>query len=197
MNIDELKSQWQELRLRVDRLEDNNIRLAQQLAAGKAVASKQQLATTYLRGAITGMILPVIAPLLVTLLEFPRWIAVCYALFGLIMSVANLCMRSYILKADYMSLPVIQALENALNIKLRMRRLRFVSMSMGAIVIASIVFELLDKNDTYMSAGFVIGLICGLFIGIIKWRQQSRLSRRMIEELRNADSSTLSDFDED
>lgn len=42
MNIDELKTQWQELRLRVDKLEDNNARLAHQLAAGKAVNYKQQ-----------------------------------------------------------------------------------------------------------------------------------------------------------
>lgn len=195
MNIDELKTQWQELRLRVDKLEDNNARLAHQLAAGKAVNYKHQLAKTFQRGIVVSCVLPILAPLVVTVLNFPLWIAICYALFGVIMVCGNIWIRNYIMKADYMSLPVLQALENAINLKLRMRRLRILSVTIGSGVILSMLVEIIYKTDTAITTGFVVGLVIGTILGIIKWREQSRLSRQIIEELRNADRPTLLDFD--
>ena len=94
-----------------------------------------------------------------------------------------------------MSLPVLQALENAINLKFRMRRLRILSVTIGSGVILSMLVEIIYKTDTAITTGFVVGLVIGTILGIIKWREQSRLSRQIIEELRNADRPTLSDFD--
>lgn len=203
MDIDQLKSTWRQMGERIDNLERENRRMAEQLAAGKATTAQQRLAKTALRGVCCGLLLPVLAPLLYYYLGFQPWIAVLYGIFGVIMGVANIAFYRSIIKADYMSLPLVNAMISAVKIRTNLRNIRILGFSLGMAIIFSLVMDALERLEVSILIGMIAGFACGLLIGLRKWREQTALSKAIIRELRaamhepesNADIPLDSNFD--
>lgn len=195
MDIEQLKSTWRQMGQRIDNLERENRRMAERLAAGKATTAQRRLAKTALRGVFCGLLLPILAPLLYYYLGFQPWIAALYGFFGIVMSVANILFYKSIVKCDYMSLPLVNAMMNAVRIRSNLRNIRILGISMGFGIIFSLIFDTIERYEMSILTGMIIGFICGLIIGLKKWREQSALSKAIIQELRAAMQEPYSESD--
>lgn len=190
---------------RIDNLERENRRMAKKLATGKATTAQHRLAKIARRGIYSGLFLPLLAPLLYYYLGFQAWIAIVYGAFGIIMSIANLLFYRSIVKNDYMSLPLVKAMESAVKIRENLRNIRILGVSIGLGILFSLIFDTAARYNISILGGLLTGCFFGLLIGLKKWREQSRLSRSIIKELRAAmfenesydyDLDDLDDFDE-
>jgi len=195
MNIEQLKYTWRQMGERIDNLERENRRMAKRLATGKAITAQRRLAKTALRGVCCGLILPILAPLLYYFLGFQPWIAVLYGIFGIVMSVANFIFYRSIMKSDYMSLPLVNAMMSAVKIRTNLRNIRILGISLGLGIVFSLIFDTIERYEMSILSGIIIGFICGLIIGLMKWQEQSALSKAIIRELRAAMHEPDSDCD--
>lgn len=186
MDIEQLKSTWRSMGEHIDKLEHENRRMAKELAAGNATTAQVRLAKTARRSINCAIFLPLLSPLIYYYLDFPLWIAVLYATFGIIMGIANLLLYNTIIKNDYMSLPLVEALASAVKIRHTLRNVRILGVSLGLGIILSLIFDTLDRNESAILVGLITGFIGGTIIGARKWVEQTKLTRDIIRELRNA-----------
>ena len=182
-DLEQLRENWRRMSLRVDRLEADNRRMAKRLAAGRATSAQQKLAGFYRISAIASCLLPILAPSL-THVGFPVWIATVYAVFGVIMAILQFTFYRKIIRSDYLSLPVVTALADAIDIARKQRLLRMFSLCTGGFVILSMILAAFNRLDTSILIAMTVGLIIGAAIGYRKYRKMSALVREMQDELR-------------
>ncbi len=185
MNLEQLKHNWQKAKVNSDILDVDNRRLAEQLATGRVQTAQSKLVKYYRRSFVGAIMLPLISPMLVNTLELPVWAAAIYAIFGVIMAILNISFSHYIKRCDYTSYPVVTALAKAVNIARYQRYIRAFGLSTGAAVIITMFTIALDNSDYHLVAAFVIGLIGGCILGVIKFRRMSALTKQMQDELKS------------
>lgn len=185
LDLDEFKEKWKTVNLRLDKLEENNERLAARLATSRATTAQQKLARTYFLTGIVAFLLPVMSPSLVSVLDLPVWVAVVYAVFGVVMGIANICISKYISRCDYLSMPVVEALRHAVKIQQIQRTGRLAAIIVSVLIISLLGFHLLSHEDPYITVSFVIGLVTGLALGIVKCLKMLRLAKQIQQELRS------------
>ena len=195
MDIEQLKSTWRMMGERIDNLESENRRMAERLAAGKASTAQHRLARTALRGVYCGVLLPLLAPLLYYVLGFQPWIAVSYGIFGIVMAIVNIAFYRSIVRTDYMSLPLVDAMMGAVRIRTNLRRIRILSISLGLAIVFSLIFDTIERYEMSILTGMAVGFVCGLLIGLKKWHEQTTLSKAIIRELQAAMHEPASDCD--
>ena len=195
MNIEQLKYTWRQMGGRIDKLESENRRMAKKLAIGKAMTAQRRLAKTALRGVFAGLLLPILAPLLYYYLGFQLWITILYGFFGIVMSAANIIFYRSIMKSDYMSLPLVNAMMSAVRIRTNLRNIRILGICMGLGIIFSLIFDSIERYEISILSGMIVGFIIGAVIGLKKFREQTALCKAIIRELRAAMHEPDSDCD--
>lgn len=166
MEIEKLKSTWRMMGEQIGDLKAENRRIAEKLAAGKAETSKKKLAKLAKVGIVCAILLPILAPLLYYLLNFQMWIAILYGVFGVIMGVANIFFYNKIMDNDYLSLPLVKALSEAYKIRIYLRNVRILGISMGLVVILSMAIEMIIREKWNIVVGMSVGCVLGMIIGI-------------------------------
>lgn len=185
MTLEELKVQWNQLSVRVDRLEEENRRLASELATGRATSAQQRLASHYTKHALIGLLLPLLAPMLVFVLDMPMWVAVLYGLLGLLCMAADLIFARYIRRSNFAILPVVNSLENMLKAKKYQRRMQIVFIIIGGIFLGGAFFPALEDEPSVM-IGALIGLIIGICCGLTLYFKKVRLINEILKELKES-----------
>ena len=185
MTLEELKVQWNQLSVRVDRLEEENRRLASELATGRATSAQQRLASHYTKHALIGLLLPLLAPMLVFVLDMPLWVAVLYGLLGLLCMAADLIFARYIRRSNFAILPVVNSLENMLKAKKYQRRMQIVFIIIGGIFLGGAFFPALEEEPSVM-IGALIGLIIGICCGLTLYFKKVRLINEILKELKES-----------
>ncbi len=185
MNIDDLRTQWNSLSVRVDRLEQENRRLAAELATGRATTAQQRLSSRYIKHGLMGLLLPLLAPMIVYVLEMPVWVAVLYAIFGLICMTTDFAFSQYIKRTNFAVMPVVVSLENMLNIKKRQRQIQLVFIILGLLFLGLAFFPAMADRPPLLIGGLV-GLVFGLFIGLREYRQKVKLINEVLSQLRES-----------
>lgn len=183
--LEDLRTQWQTMKLDNERLVDANRRLSQQLSAQRASDRQRTLARRY---RVTGLVALVMLPLLAFQLhhvaEVPVWICVLYAVLGIVMGALNLWFSVYVGDKDFISRPTCEALEHVRKVLLWQARLRTAGMTIAFVVLAPLFahFASLERNvELLVSTG--IGLVCGLAIGLTVYRRNRRLAHRMLDDM--------------
>lgn len=184
LDIYGLRRAWERLEVRTDRLEAENRRLAASLAAGKASSSQAELARSYNFSMWCAVVIVVLAPVL-KFLAIPGWVSAIYAVYGAVMFVVILRFKRFITSCDYGSMPIVTAIAHCMKIIRWRWRLLAISSVLGVAVIIPLL-RFLYYNDMSTFWAGCIGGITGLAIGIVKFRRQSRLARRMLRSLRSA-----------
>lgn len=182
MELENLKSAWQNLNLRVDRLEEENRRTTEALCRDRAKSAQMKLAESYKRTSYLGLSLPFLSPLCVKILLLPVWVGVIYAVFGLLM--AALLLRSYWVTryTNFISLPVVDALRDAIKLRRRQNVVTIIGIVLGCVLIAAF-YAYLEVGVW----GFFVGLGLGLIIGVRKQLRQRELIREIEDSLRGLD----------
>ena len=184
MDLDKLRNSWKSLATAPEALEPVNRRIASELAKGRAVSAQQKLARNYFRSGIAGVVVVLLAPILVTVLGLPSVYAYIYGAFGVIMGLLNYRFSRRISKADYITLPVVDALKSVLALRRTWIQLHFVGYTMCLIVLLSLLYGILDlENEAII--GFFIGLAASIPLAFIKERSNFRLIRSIQDEIRS------------
>lgn len=183
MELEELKNKWQHLSVRTDVLENDNRRLASELAKGRIQTAQRSLVDFYVKMGWAGMLVVALAPMIYVSLEFPLWVAIVYGLFGLLMSVLNFRFSRRIARTDYFSMPVVSALSLVVDLRKKQKQLRALGLLLCLIVLGSLGWSALDVSNESIYIGFIAGLALGIPLAIIKMRRAVRLARKLQEEL--------------
>ncbi len=187
MDLDSLKNTWRDFSVPDSRLENETAEIARKLSRGKAESSQKRLADSYVVVALMGLCVAAMSPMVFTILELPLWVAVLYGIFGLTMAVIDFWFSRKVRRENYLSLPVVTALSRVVEIRKLQRQLRMVSLSFGAVVVGSLMWEAYVENGNLpMLLGMLLGIAIGVPIGIVKWRQLVRLAKEMQDEIRDA-----------
>lgn len=182
MEIDELKKQWQSLKIKVDSLEADNRRLASELANGRIQTTRSKLVRLYRISGVAGFVLPLLAPLMVKI-GFEGWLAVVYGAYGILLGCLNLCFAWSIENARLIDAPVVEALRKAILIRRRQVAIRTFGIVLGIPVLVSMFMQAADNSGVAMIEGMVAGLVVGVIIGVKKAFEANRLGKSLQEEI--------------
>ncbi len=185
MELEELKNKWQSLSIKVEHLEATNRRLAKELCSRRASGVQHRLARSYRWMSMWGLLCVLFAPALYCVIHLPLWLAVIYGLFGLVMAGAYMYFSSYINRCNYISLPMVEAVEHALRIRQLQRQLLLFGICCGLVVIVPFMTLVYQMDSHAAFYGACIGGIVGGIIGIVKEVRFFRMSRQLLAELRS------------
>lgn len=185
MDLDQIRQQWQRTTLRVEQLEADNRRMARLLAAGRVSSAQERLAKHHTFSAFSGLLLPVLAPMLIFVLHYPLWLAICYGVAGIVLAIANFWFAQYVRYADFMSCPVAQAATEAVKVMLWQNRLTALGIVLCVPVLVS-MFVMIAPEMEYIMGGLLVGLAVGLPIGIAKYFKGRGMARALKREVQNA-----------
>jgi len=184
-NLDELKRQWQQLSQRTQNLEETNRRLSEQMARSKVSSTQERLADTIWRWSFVGLALPVLAPLLHQAVKLPWWFCAIYAAFGIVFSYLWWNFANFIRSRRLTDMPVKDAIERALTIKIRQQRIRLAALVIAVCLLAAGGFLLPDGTGKPALIGGGLGLIIGLAIAVPRIIANERMARSMVNDLQN------------
>jgi cation transport ATPase len=187
MDLEQFKSQWQSVNIKVDRLSEANRELTQKLASQHAVSLKQKLAKKYNRIAIVGLCLPLLSFVLYYELNMPVWLCIVYAIFGLVAAYMNYNLAKFILHTDYISMPIAEAIKHAVKIRRRQRKTMMFLLFLALLVLWALFAQVYTIAPELMIACY-IGLGIGVIIDIILSTKSFRLSKKILSELEDANS---------
>lgn len=182
-NLDELRRQWQKISVHDDCLDHANAQISERLAHGHVASLQQTLYKSVRRKIFIGLLLPILAPALYFTLGLPVWICIIYAAFGLLMSLLQYSFAKFINEKDLMSLPVAEAFQRAIIIKIRHKRQHFIGYILGLLLCVTLAWALPDEDKLYLLIAGAIGLIIGLAISIPIMIRDRRLLRQIISTL--------------
>ena len=183
-DLEELRRQWQSMKLNSDRLEHTNVRLRRQLAGERADSKQKRLVLRYrIMGLVGFVILPFMALILYRELDAPLWLAWLYGVIGVILSILNLGFSIYVASTDYITCPTAEALTHAHNVVLWQARLLMVGIILAVGVLAPMVMYFVSMDNAAVLIGAFVGLLVGCAIGYIRYNSCRRLARRMIADL--------------
>lgn len=185
-NFENIKQQWSRLAARTDALEEANRRLAQQFANTRASSLQDKLAWRISLMGWIALLLPVLAPTIYYVIELPWWVALIYGIFGVAMSVGHFALSEFIRAQRLAELPVADAIVRATRIRRWQSRLTIAGIIVGVSVIALMGFMVpLGPEREAILVGGAVGLAIGLPIGIYRTLANARLSRQLLDSVRN------------
>lgn len=185
MDFEELKTNWNKACINNEMLKADNLRLARELATGRAQTARYKLASYYFRSSFCAILLPALSPSLVLILDMPVWLALAYAIFGCIMGAVNIRFSKYIKHCDYTSVSTVEALSIAIKIARYQRYIRSFGIFVSVILVVSMFYIAIDRCEYNMITGFIFGLVFGLIMAAVKYIRMSSLVRQMKEELQS------------
>ena len=189
-NLNKLKQQWQQLSDRNKSLNEANLRLAEKLAHKATTSLQERLSQRVSRTGWIALLIPLISPLLYFELNMPWWVAVLYAVFGILMSWKAFSFSLYIQDSYLIDLPVADAIKRASDIKIRLNRNEFLGIVLGFILLCIMALTIPDGPEhTAIIVGGTIGLVIGSAIGIRLYMSNMRIARDLLRSLKANDTN--------
>ena len=184
IDLDKMKAEWTALKIENFELQQKNIELTRRLVNSRVVNSQQKLARSYRIGYM-GFIFPLLALFLYRLLHPSVTLCVIYSVYGLLLGSFDLWFMSFVKKADYTTLPTVEALEHASKVVIYQNWATIASLIAGIGVLIPFFYEMSLLGEESVIWGGVVGGVIGAIIGAHKCINNHRLARQMLSELRN------------
>lgn len=185
MELEELRRQWKHATVKADSEVDSH-QTFRAAARRRADGALGRLVRQYRAQAIISLILPIFAPVLVADFHFPTWLAILYALYGLVMMLVNFTFSRYLAGLNIISQPVVTALSISASILRRQRNITFASLSFAVVLIALLLWHFHSTGNIWLLAGAWTGLVAGGVIGFTKIHRKTILARKIQSELKSA-----------
>ncbi len=185
LTLEQLKKSWQNTTVSGSKLEETAERVRMEAKKKKkSLGIARKLSRDYMRISILGVIVMFLALPLYYVLAAPVGICIFYALFGLIMGCVNLGFGLYIRRIDFMGLPVVQAVDKALQIRRMQWMILIFGICLGLcllIPLGMVFWDMPEGRGAFW--GGVAGGIIGACIGVRKERRFFRQSRALLRTL--------------
>lgn len=164
-NLQAVKDRWKNLDKKSSAPDAETIR-----RAAKRVTERQKLADTFQRLALIGFLMPCLSHALRESGLSMTTVAV-YSVFGVIAGICSLLLCIRIKKIDYINVPTIDAIEQITRVEKTHRIQQRISMSIGLIIVAMLLYEFWNADDIFLFYGALCGALIGLAIGLtIRYR---------------------------
>lgn len=184
-NIDELKNRWKSIEIDNEKLRKENRRLSEELQRHKVTPLQNRLARRTNLFRFIGLLLPVMAPMLYYVLLQPLWVCISYALFGLFSFALTTYLHNFITAENLSFMPVVQASERAVAIRLKMIQVRCLNLLLGIPLIVVLMSYFIGDEDETIFISALIGLVLGIAIGVSKMMTDAALARKIIKSLKD------------
>ncbi len=183
--LEQLRIEWQRIEIKNQMLSDENRRLTARLATQRITGHQKKLANNYRTGYF-GFAFPILALFLYKVIGCTIVMAIAYALYGIILGALQCRFRKFIKKADYMSLPTIEAVSHARSVVKYQRNMTIYGIIGAMAILVPLLYEFSFDSDILL--GGVIGGIIGGIIGTIRCIDNFRQANAMLVEATAIDS---------
>ena len=193
MDIDDLKSQWKSMELRINQLEKDNKSLEMRITRDRMKGVRGKLMARYRSLIVVCML----SPSWIVLMDrmYPHLdneVAIVYTFFFVVMALANYYMYRLSGKVDCSVMSIKEALVATTKVEETRQKVKLLGWILGLplIIIMFDVFKDMGHPEIIYGAcvGLVIGGVIGYFI--------ERKTRRLIRELRKTLADAIADDDE-
>lgn len=192
MNIDELKSQWKSMELRIDRLEKDNKSLLSRISNERMKSVREKLLARYRAIIMVCIFSPLWIVMMDKVWNLDNEILIVYTFFFMVMALANYYMYQLIGKVDCSKLTIKEALIAVTKVEETRQKVKLLGWIFGLplIIIMFDVFK--EMGHPEIIYGACVGLVIGGVVGYLVERK----TRRLIRELRQTLADALVDDDE-
>ncbi len=187
IDLDQIKNEWRSLSMENAALKQRNIELTRRLSRDRVTNNQQSLARSYRIGYM-GFAFPLLSYFgLYYIIHASIGVCIFYALFGIVIGSFDLWFMSYIKKADYASMPTVEALHHATKVVIFQNWATIASIAACIILCIPLFYEFSQKDNEGLIFGGIIGGIVGGIFGGIKCVKNHKLARKMVAELKSAE----------
>ena len=192
MNIDELKSQWKSMELRIDRLEKDNKNLLSRISNERMKSVREKLLARYRAIIMVCIFSPLWIVMMDKVWNLDNEILIVYTFFFMVMALANYYMYQLIGKVDCSRMSIKEALVATTKVEETRQKVKLLGWILGLplIIIMFDVFK--EMGHPEIIYGACVGLVIGGVVGYLVERK----TRRLIRELRQTLADALVDDDE-
>lgn len=192
MDIDELKSQWKSMELRIDRLEKDNKNLLSRISNERVKSVREKLLARYRAIIMVCIFSPLWIVMMDKVWNLDNEILIVYTFFFMVMALANYYMYQLIGKVDCSKLTIKEALIAVTKVEETRQKVKLLGWIFGLplIIIMFDVFK--EMGHPEIIYGACVGLVIGGVVGYLVERK----TRRLIRELRQTLADALVDDDE-
>lgn len=186
IDLDQIKSDWNNILIKNEELERRNRELTRQLANERIKSHQQKIAKNFRIGYI-GFAFPLLAWMLHYTIDASMTLCVIYSLFGLILGAYDIWFLNFVKNTDYMTLPTVEAISHASKIVRYQNRSTVLSLIATAGVLSLLFYEIHLVGDINVTYGGIVGFIIGAAIGTKMCVENHLHARRMLKEIRQLD----------
>lgn len=187
MDLDKLRQNWQQLELRIDKIELENKRLAERLKKNSATGIKHRLTSRYGRMTIICILAPLWMVLYDKTISTDIYLYISYIAFFVIMTIATGYVWWYLKSTDYMSMSVKDALIAVYKAEKLCKTHNWIGYITGLPLIAFLMIEIYQLGEQPLIigawAGVIIGGSIGTYIRIKNRRLLKTMKQTLIEEI--------------
>lgn len=187
MDLDKLKHDWQQLELRIDKIENENKRLAERLKKNSATGVKCRLTARYGRMTIICILSPIWMVLFDYTINVDTSLYISYVVFFAIMSVTTGYVWWKLRNIDYMSMSVKDALIAVYKTEILCKTHNRIGYITGfpLIIFLMIYIYQLDQQPLIIGAwiGLIIGGSLGTYIKIRNRQLLKKMKQTLAEEI--------------
>ena len=192
MDIDELKSQWKSMELRIDHLEKDNKQLLSRISGDRMKRVRGKLMARYRSIIMVCVLSPSWVVLMDKIWNLDNEILIIYTFFFVVMALANYYMYRLIGKVDCSVMSIKEALVATAKVEDTRQKVKLLGwiLAVPLMIIMFDVFEEMGHPEVIYGAcaGLIMGGVVGYFV--------ERKTRRLIRELRQTLADALADDDE-
>ena len=189
MDIDELKSQWKSMELRIDRLEKDNKQLLSRISSDRMKGVRGKLMTRYRSVIMVCVLSPSWIVLMDKMWNLDNEILIIYTFFFVVMALANYYMYRLIGKVDCSKLSIKDALAATAKVEDTRQKVKL----LGWILAVPLTIIMFDVFEEIGHPEVIYGACAGLVIGGVVGCLVERKTRRLIRELRQTLNDALAD----
>ena len=192
-DLDSLKSAWNDMDTRLGRLESITVEAGRNAVSGRIRTAGGELARSYKRFMIVGLLMAVAFPMYLLCAELPSATSmadrvICAVTFALYFATAA-CMDAWLLQGVRSINPALMSVSEIIGKARKLKHMHHVFMCIllpFAIVCVVLMIYLLVDN-IYMLAGIAVGGIVGLAVGLSLYFRMMREYREIMCDYRTDD----------
>lgn len=186
INLDQIKSDWNNILIKNEELEQRNRELTRLLANERIKSHQQKLSKNFRIGYI-GLAFPFLAFILHQIIDASLILCILYSLFGLIIGAYDIWFLNFVKNTDYLSISTIEAISHASKIVKYQNRATILGLIASIGILSLLFYEMHEAGDSSVMYGGIAGLIIGAIIGIKMCVENHLTARRMLKEVRQLD----------
>lgn len=183
-SFEDIKRNWTQLPIENEILRQKNIELMRELSRQKIRSHQDKLCRSYRIGYI-GFLFPLLALMMYDEISMSAGVCVFYSLFGVFAGAYNLWFRHYVREADYMSMPVVDAVTRASKVVKYQNWSTVIGIVVSVALLSFMFYEMNRFGNMAVVWGAVAGLVVGGIIGTVRCVRNHRHARQMLREIKN------------